>query len=157
MRRHFAHFKNKPSLSFMMLALWMAVAFLRSPRGHACARGNLHGRILGDDLDAFHDTCNTAPGKQKSPRHIAKIARSIGRSSKRVFNPGSMRTGRNGAQAQLPAQRHVDAYARLRWAWRWTFRPTRHFQRCEYVVGNQLPMFGARAPVRPAPIRRQHR
>ena len=50
-----AHSRNRPSLSFMMLALCTAVTFLR-PRRRACSNANSRDprrRLLGDDLQAL--------------------------------------------------------------------------------------------------------
>ena len=51
------HSRNSPSLSFMMLALWIAVTFLR-PCRRACSNakcGDPRRRALGDDLQALDD------------------------------------------------------------------------------------------------------
>ena len=49
--------RNSPSLSFMMLALWIAVTASRPVRARVLERElrNPRRRLLGDDLDALHD------------------------------------------------------------------------------------------------------
>ena len=146
------HFRNRPSLSFMMLALWMAATFLRLSR-RAYSKAARAIRIDAFCVMIFR--LSTTPGttscsrpEYRSSVFSRKMARSSARSRKARLQAGQhAHRPEIHVQAELLAQRHVDALvaAADRRGGGTLQSDAGDFERGEDVVGNQLALFGERA------------
>ena len=146
------HFRNRPSLIFMMLALWMAVTLARpSRRAYSkAARAIRMEALLGDDLQALHHAGNhfvLQAGVQvlgvlaEDGQVDGHVAEARLQARQHAHRPEV------DVEPQLLAQRHVDALvAAGDGRGRGTLQAdARDLERGEHVVGDQLALLGQRA------------
>ena len=135
-----------------MLALWMAITFLRlSRRDHSKAeRAILRGGLLGDDLQALHHAGHHFV--LQAGIEILGVLAEDGQIERQIVE-ARLEAGQHAhraeirVEAELLAQRHVDALvsAADRGGGGSFEADARHFERSEDIVGNQLALFGERA------------